>query len=167
MIPYSSVCNQSVFFRDRVFKENNFIDESIQHCMDQEFILRLLLKGYKFQLEDKIVAYYRLHQNAKSSKQMNIWAEEAMELYKSIYQNIDLSLNVRKKAKDCIYGLCLDNFGKLRLKLFRKSVIEIVATLGITALTPELIVKYLISFLEAENIVAMKKIRNQINFSER
>ncbi len=167
MIPYSSVCNQSVFFRDRVFNENNFIDESIQHCMDQEFILRLLVKGYRFKMEHEIVGYYRLHKNAKSSKQMNIWAEEAMKLYKLIYQNIDLSLDIKKKAKDCIYNLCLDNFGKLRLKLFRKSVRELVTTLGITALTPELIVKYLISFLEAENIVAMKKIRNQINFSER
>ena len=167
MIPYPSVCNQSVFFRDRVFNENNFIDESFQHCMDQEFIIRLLIKGYKFQSEYKIVGYYRLHNNAKSSKQINVWAEEAMKLYKSIYQNIDLSLDVRKKSKDCIYGLCLDNFGKLRLELFRKSVMELVATLGMKALTPELIIKYLISFVELKNIVIMKKIKNKIFVSDR
>jgi glycosyltransferase involved in cell wall biosynthesis len=161
MIPYSGVCNHSVFYRERIFKENNYIDASLKHCMDQEFLLRLILKKYTFVFEPKIEANWRIHQEAKSAQQMDIWAEEAFALCKKVYLNSHLEFALRQKAKESLHGICRDNFGKLRLSLFQKSVQEWVELFGWRSLGLELTLKYGLSFLGKDAIAQLKAWKNQ------
>jgi glycosyltransferase involved in cell wall biosynthesis len=160
MIPYSGICNHSVFYTFRIFKEGNFIDPSLRHCMDQEFILRLMLKGYHFTYEPKIMANWRIHNQAKSSQQMLVWAEEAFQLCQQVYQDATLSPEIRNKAKDCLYGLCRDNFGKLRLPLFRQTVRQLVRLFGLHSLSPELVFKYFLSFLGVAGLRSLKQLKH-------
>ncbi|MFM6024916.1 MAG: hypothetical protein ACKPER_18630, partial [Dolichospermum sp.] len=48
-------------------------------------------------------------------------------------------------------------YGKLRLKLFRQSLYELISFGGITSLDLELCVKYLVSFLGNENLTFLRK----------
>ncbi|MFP4296919.1 MAG: glycosyltransferase family 2 protein [Spirulinaceae cyanobacterium] len=156
MIPYSGICNHSVFYTQRIFQENNFINDSLRHCMDQEFILRLMIKSYSFVYESKIVANWRIHGDSKSSQQTLNWAKEAFALCEEVYQNPNLDATIRAKSKDCLYGLCRDNFGKLRLSLFRYTIQRLVYHFGWHGLTSELLLKYLISALGIEVLQFLK-----------
>lgn len=156
MIPYSGICNHSVFYTQRIFKDNNYIDDSLRHCMDQEFILRLIMKGYSFVYEPRIVANWRLHGDSKSSQQTLNWAKEAFALCEQVYENPNLNSTIRAKSKDCLYGLCRDNFGKLRLPLFRYTLQRLVYHFGWRGLTPELFLKYVISSLGVEVLQFLK-----------
>jgi glycosyltransferase involved in cell wall biosynthesis len=159
MIPHPSICNQSAFYSDRIFKESNYIDESLQHCMDQEFLLRLLVKKYQFAFEPRIIGNFRTHPSAKTSKQANIWSEEVFNLYKAVYQNTCLSPEARDKARECLYGICRDDFGKLRLKLFRKTVWKLIGVLGWRSLNTGLVLKYLVSFLGTDAIAKIRSLK--------
>jgi len=162
MIPYSGICNHSVFYTDKIFKDNNYINDSLRHCMDQEFILRLIIEGYQFSYQPNIVANWRIHDDAKSAQQMLIWAEEAFQLCEQVYCNTNLNSEIKTKAKASLYGLCLDNFGKLRLPLFRQTVQQLVHHFGLRGLTPELVFKYLVSSLGVEVLQALKEIKQTI-----
>ncbi|MBD2579005.1 glycosyltransferase family 2 protein [Oscillatoria sp. FACHB-1406] len=148
MIPYPAVCNQAAFFRDRVFKENQYLDESLKHCMDQEFFLRLLIKDYKFAFEPELLAGFRRHQAAKTSQQAAIWSEESFALYRSIYQNREISDRLRDRAKDCLIGICREDYRNSRMEAFRDKVKNFNKIVGWQALNLELSLKYMLSFLK-------------------
>ncbi|TVQ57947.1 MAG: glycosyltransferase [Spirulina sp. DLM2.Bin59] len=122
MIPYSAVTNHSVFLTQNVIQAGERLDLDYHHCMDQEFILRLLLKGYKFTFEPNILAYWRLHDQSKSSQQMQIWAREAFRLCERVYRDAEIGADIREQAKDCLYSLCRDSFAKGRMAVFREQV---------------------------------------------
>ncbi len=145
-IPFTSVSNHSVFYTARVFQAGERLDETLQHCMDQEFHLRLLLRGYAFQWEPGITGNWRLHAATKSTRQLEVWAKEAFELCKRVYQYPDLTPAVYQHARTSLYGLCLDNFAKGRLPLFRQTVRELVALVGWSVLWPQLWWKYPLSW---------------------
>lgn len=57
----------STFFKQRIFKEDNFLDISLKYSMDYEFFLRLANKKYKFTHINAYLANFRWHKNNKSS----------------------------------------------------------------------------------------------------
>ncbi len=155
MLPFASVSNHSVFYAAKVLQAGERIDETLSHCMDQEFHLRLLLQGYHFQFEPGITGNWRIHPGAKSARQLETWAREAFQLCKRVYQDPGVSPALRQHARESLYGLCLDNFAKARLALFRQTVAEIVALLGWQALTRQLLWKYVISWSGASTVLAL------------
>jgi glycosyltransferase involved in cell wall biosynthesis len=122
MIPYSAVTNHAVFFHRKVIDAGEGLDLTYHHCMDQEFILRLLLRGYRFTFTPQVLAQWRLHDDSKSTQQMTIWAREAFRLCQRVYDLPEVSPSVRAKARDCLYSLCADSFAKGRLAVFREQV---------------------------------------------
>jgi glycosyltransferase involved in cell wall biosynthesis len=56
----------TTFFRSRVFKEENWLDERLQFAMDLELFIRLALKGYRFMHISKVLADFRLQPNSKT-----------------------------------------------------------------------------------------------------
>jgi len=164
-IPFTSVSNHSVFYTAKVLRSGERIDETLAHCIDQEFHLRLLLKGDRFQFEPGIAGNWRLHPEAKSTRQMEVWAREAFQLCQRVYQYPDLAPEVRQHARDSLYGLCLDNFAKARLALFRQTVAEIVTLLGWQGLTPQLAWKYLVSWLGARPVVFLLALKARLKRS--
>ncbi|MGK7924890.1 MAG: glycosyltransferase family 2 protein [Spirulina sp.] len=164
MIPYSAVTNHSVFYTAKIFQDGNFIDTNLQHCMDQEFILRLLLKQYKFVFEPNIIANWRLYDLTKSSRQMDIWAKEAFQLCQQVYENKTCDREIRDKAKNCLYGLCLDNFAKGRAKIFRQTVVELVKMFGWQTMMSGIGLKYGLSWVGEENLKKFIQLKEQVYY---
>lgn len=147
MIPYSAVTNHAVFYAAKVFADGEFLDLDRHHCMDQEFILRLLRRGYRFTFNPDVVGNWRLHDQSKSSGQMRVWAKEAFELCEEVYGDETLTADVRQKARDCLFSLAHDSFSKVRLNVFRWQIAELRRVLGWRSLHGKLMLKYGLSFL--------------------
>ncbi|MCW6036950.1 glycosyltransferase [Spirulina subsalsa FACHB-351] len=162
MIPYSSVSNHSVFYHRKIFENQQWINSELKHCMDQEFHLRLLLKGYQFIYEPRIIGHWRIHEQAKSTRQLEVWSTEAFQLCKLLYQQSDLDPKIRQKAKECLYGFCLDNFSKGRVDNFHKTVREIIQLFGLQGLSLGIIVKYLISLVGTQNLSRLLALKNRL-----
>jgi GT2 family glycosyltransferase len=64
------------FFRRRIFDEGSFLDITYHYAMDYEFFLRLALKGYRFVHSPFLVADFRWHAGAKSSRETVLQAQE-------------------------------------------------------------------------------------------
>ena len=64
----------AVFFRRRVFDKVGFIDANLRMAMDYDFWLRIG-KKCKVAYIPKILANFRIHKNAKSSKWFDFWPE--------------------------------------------------------------------------------------------
>jgi glycosyltransferase involved in cell wall biosynthesis len=56
----------ATFFRSRVFKEENWLEENLQYAMDLELFIRLAIKGYRFKHISKVLADFRLQPNSKT-----------------------------------------------------------------------------------------------------
>jgi glycosyltransferase involved in cell wall biosynthesis len=145
MMPYLNMCNQSMFFRKRIFEEENFIDESYNHAMDTEYLIRLALKGYQFKFFPEISGYYRIHSHSKMNNLSEVCVMDSLRIYRMVYNRSDLSVSLRDKALESFQGMCIDQFGKSRLRLFQRTVAELVDSCGLQAVTPEIAIKYLIS----------------------
>ena len=168
MLPWQCIFNQSSFFSRKIFKEAQFLDLSKRHLMDYEFFWRLYRLGYRFKYVPEVAASHRQHANAKGSTQGDIAALEFFEIYKDIYAAISSRVDdgiqdsgeIRNKLLKCMAGRCFDDFGKLRLDLYRTHVRDMFDLGGFTSLNAMLILKYLISFLGEEKILFLKKIKS-------
>jgi glycosyltransferase involved in cell wall biosynthesis len=159
MLPFLNMCNQSMFFRKRIFDRNFFIDQTLRHGMDQEFLIRLAINGFRFHFMPEVLGYYRVHEHAKGSKQEDICAEEGLRLFTSIYENKLSPQELKEKALQSIYGLCIDNFGKLRLKIFRKSFRQLVKLSGFRLITRDLLFGYIASYIDPQFVKHSLKLR--------
>jgi glycosyltransferase involved in cell wall biosynthesis len=56
----------ATFFRSRVFREDNWLDESLQYAMDLDFFIRLAEKGYQFKHISEVLADFRLQPYSKT-----------------------------------------------------------------------------------------------------
>jgi glycosyltransferase involved in cell wall biosynthesis len=148
MIPYLNMCNQSMFFSNKIFQENNFIDESFHHAMDLEFLIRIALKGYEFHFHSDIIGYYRVHDNSKGSVQNDVSLKDSLRIYRYISQYPNVKDNIKNKAMSSIYWLCLESFRQLELNTFHNSLKELLSQSGL---------KYLLSFLGADNLQSLMK----------
>jgi glycosyltransferase involved in cell wall biosynthesis len=162
MLPWVNMCNQSMFFRDKIFKDNNFIDESWQHCMDYEFFWRLALKGYNFHFLPDISAGFRQHNLAKGSSKNEVISVEFLKLYQLIYRQDKLPIKVREKALQSIQWLALHDFAASRILLFRQSVYVLGSISGIKYITSEIIIKYFLSLLGIKLIDKIRLIKQKI-----
>lgn len=159
MIPNANISNQSLFFKKHIFQDGNFVDTTFEHCMDHEFFWRLIFKGYRFVFVPEICGSYRLQPECKGNQSDNRWLVDTVKICKTVYKNTELSPSVRKKAWQFLRGTCLDNYGKLRLELFRESLYDLISLSGITSLDIELIAKYLISFIGNKNLAFLRKFK--------
>lgn len=157
MLPWVNMFNQSMFFRNRIFQEGNFINENFQHFMDYDFFWRLAVKGYKFHCVPEINAYFRQHLNSKGYYQPEVVSREYLEICKLIYNQEIIPDAVKNKAIDCFRSFCLDFYGKSNLSLFRESVQELVSLAGVESLNLEVIIKYVISLLGVNNLEFLRQ----------
>jgi glycosyltransferase involved in cell wall biosynthesis len=151
MIPYLNMCNQSLFFKDTIFTEGNFIDENFCHAMDLEFLVRLALENYKFYFDPGILGYYRVHKNSKGSTQNNIALKDSLIIYRYVFQYPHVQTSLKAKAVSSIHGLCLESFRQRELHIFRESLKELISLSGLKYIDIKIIFKYLISFLGVKN----------------
>jgi len=56
----------ATFFRSRIFREDNWLEESLQYAMDLDFFIRLAAKGYQFKHISEVLADFRLQPYSKT-----------------------------------------------------------------------------------------------------
>ncbi|MDB9311789.1 glycosyltransferase family 2 protein [Spirulina sp. CS-785/01] len=147
MIPYSAVTNHSFFYTQKVFKAGHFINTNLKHCMDQEFILRLLLNQFNFYFEPRIIGNWRIYKSTKSSRQMDVWAQESFNLCWQVYHDQDLDKTTKSKARDCLYSLCLNNFNHGRASIFCDQMQVLFKEFGFFSLSGIMWIKYALALL--------------------
>lgn len=157
MFPWFKLHNESMFFRKKILESGHSINENFRHYMDYEFFWQMILSGYKFSYVPGLNAYHRRHPNAKSSTQHDIAAQELLKTYKIAYNHSSISNVVKEVIIECSLGLCLDNFAKLRLNLFRQSFRDLIKMSGFRMINKKLILKYLISYFGVDFIKKTRK----------
>ena len=58
----------ATFFRRRIFKEGNWLDEKLQYAMDLEFFIRLSGRGYRFKHVPHLLADFRMQPGSKTCR---------------------------------------------------------------------------------------------------
>lgn len=58
----------STFWRAEVLKKTGLLNEEFHFQMDKEFLIRVLINGFKFGHINKMLAGFRMHQTSKSSE---------------------------------------------------------------------------------------------------
>jgi glycosyltransferase involved in cell wall biosynthesis len=164
LLPMISMCNQAMFFRGKIFVEGNFIDESYQHVMDQEFFLRLALEGYKYYFVPELRGTYRIHGASKMMYQQEICARESAKVYRWIYSDPRSIPSLKQKALHAFQGLCRYQFGTYQLPLFAESYQELKQ---LDALTPGLVARYAIYQLGPDSVKAATKVKRLIRGEKR
>jgi glycosyltransferase involved in cell wall biosynthesis len=164
LLPMISMCNQAMFFRGRIFAEGNFIDESYQHVMDQEFFLRLALQGYKYYFVPELQGTYRIHGASKMSYQQEICSRESVKVYRWIYHDPRSIPSLKQKALHSLQGLCRYQFGTHQLPLFSESYQEL-KQLG--ALTPGLVARNALFQLGPDSVKTATKFKRLLRGQKR
>jgi glycosyltransferase involved in cell wall biosynthesis len=81
----------ATFFRGRIFKEGNRLDERLHYAMDFEFFVRLASHGYRFKHVPAILADFRFQQGSKTCTASHKQLEEldsVMHFYSPVLRKI-------------------------------------------------------------------------------
>jgi glycosyltransferase involved in cell wall biosynthesis len=162
MFPWFKIHNESMFFKREILTGDYLINEEYHHYMDYELFWRLIFAGRKFQFVPGMLTYHRKHENAKSSTQHYLAAKELFDLYKIAYSHDKLSPQVKQIILKCSKDVCLDNFLKLRLELFRKTVGDLISMAGYKIIDYKIAIKYLLSFLGKRNLKNLMHVKDKI-----
>lgn len=159
MLPWANMFNQSMFFRRRIFDEDNWIDETYHHFMDYNFFWRLILKSYKFSYIPVINGYFRHHANSKGFYQRNIVNKEYLRICNFIYNQKELPNDVREKAAICFRDYCLDYYGKLDIPSFQKGILELIKMSGLKTVNLGLLSRLALSFVGKKNLEKIRRLK--------
>lgn len=152
MIPNANMSNQSMFFRQDVFIQGNYINQTFDHCMDHEFFWRLIKQGYWFKFIPEIRGCYRLHDNCKGSQSANAYLRDTIKICETLHRDKNLPLTVRKNAWLYLRGTCLDHYGKMDLDLFQQRYRELLLIRKQAIFDFDLSLRYFVSFLGERNL---------------
>ncbi|MBC7881211.1 MAG: glycosyltransferase [Anaerolineae bacterium] len=164
LIPHINMCNQAMFFRGKIFQTGQFIDESYQHAMDQEFLLRLALEKYQFKFVPGIQGTYRIHGASKMVYQQEICAREIGQIYRWLHRDSRSPESLKQRAISVYQGLCRYQFGTYQLPLFAESYAELKQ---LDALTPGLVARYALFQLGPDSVKAATKFKRLIRGEKR
>jgi glycosyltransferase involved in cell wall biosynthesis len=164
LIPHINMCNQAMFFRGKIFQAGQFIDETYQHAMDQEFLLRLALLNYQFQFVPGIRGTYRIHGASKMVYQQAICAREIGQIYRWLHTDPRSPESLKQRAISVYQGLCRYQFGTDQLPAFAESYQEL-KQLG--ALTPGLIARHALFQLGPDSVKAATKFKRLVRSQKR
>jgi glycosyltransferase involved in cell wall biosynthesis len=70
----------SMFFKKELIESLGFLNANYHARMDQEFVMRVLSKNYKFGKINKILAAIRIHEDTKTALNGDIWTEDIVRL---------------------------------------------------------------------------------------
>lgn len=162
MLPWICMFSEATFYRDKVFKQGYFLNENLQYYIDFDFYWKLLLAGFTFKNVPKLKAGYRQHDASKSNRIASIAQQEAFDIYKRVYLSRQVPNTTQIKLINSMQCECLNDFGSYRFPLYRKHVHELIQTTGISSLTVELCLKYLVTLAGTAPIYTIKQIRDYL-----
>jgi glycosyltransferase involved in cell wall biosynthesis len=90
----------ATFFRRRIFDEGHFLREDLHYAMDLEFFVRLSRAGYRFRHLSSVLADFRIHPAAKSTRFLDRQREEhrRVVLQASSFAQLIPSIRARQLA---------------------------------------------------------------------
>lgn len=94
------VHNQAAFFRKEKIFEVGLLDETMKFCFDLDLVSKLMIFGAKFFPINKYLGAFRLHEQSKTSKILNIWKEERMKVIERYSKH---TLNI---PESLAYAIC-------------------------------------------------------------
>ena len=162
MFPWFKIHNESMFFKTEILKYETVINEKLHHYIDYDLFWRLIFEGRKFQFVTQMLTYHRKHENAKSATQHYLAAKELFDLYKQAYSHEGLNPKVKQIILECSRDVCLDNFLKLRLQLFRKTVRDLISMAGYKIMDSKMVIKYILSYLGEKKLIILMQAKDRI-----
>lgn len=144
--PLFDFSNQAMFFNRRIFEQGLFLDETYKHAMDNEFFVRLIISGVKFQFVPGLTGTCRVHKGAKTVYQKNIGLVETSRICAATLES--------QEAKSLIYQCALRGFRtnlvalfrNYQMKEFRIGLYKLIRYGGSHMLDTKLIARYFVSF---------------------
>jgi glycosyltransferase involved in cell wall biosynthesis len=147
--PLFNFSNQSMLFNHRIFERGLFLDESYAHAMDNEFFVRLIISGCKFQFVPGLTGTCRLHKAAKTFYQEDVALFEAASICINTLKSKHAAAHIRRLAVRGFRTILIALFRKHRMREFRAGTRTLVKFGGLKMLSAKLAVRYLISLLGA------------------
>jgi glycosyltransferase involved in cell wall biosynthesis len=81
----------ATFFRSRIFREDNWLEESLQYAMDLDFFIRLEAKGYQFKHIAEVLADFRLQPHSKTCSSPD---KQRLEHQQIVYSAVPMLRNI-------------------------------------------------------------------------
>jgi glycosyltransferase involved in cell wall biosynthesis len=103
----------TVFFRKELWGKYGGINEFLVFALDYELWLRWALENVRFKYTSEIKAYYRLHENSKSSNLIRTNQNESIAILRDLERSGKISLELKLKLHQYLYDLCLWNYARL------------------------------------------------------
>jgi glycosyltransferase involved in cell wall biosynthesis len=151
MIPLPFVFNQSAFFSQRIFDHGVYIDHTKRHMMDYDFMWRLVLSGFKFQFAEGVVGCFRQQPLSKTANQSDIGCQEFLEIYTHLYHHNHFPSYLRRRIVKGWRDQILNDWAHRRYQGLVGNTHKFVDVIGLSNLTPDLILRYLASrFLRSQ-----------------
>lgn len=147
MMPWPCIANQSLFFRKDVFLKYGFLDETYHHYMDMEYFWRLLLNKVSFHYTAGFKGEFRLHENGKSRKQMNLASQEAHRIFSFAYDSSETQALAKNKLKAAIWVETDNCFQNGNGESYRKLYIQNMKRFGFEFKLFSGAVKFLMTYL--------------------
>ncbi len=120
------VMNQSMFFRRAIFGRGLFLRDDLHFVMDIDFFWRLSLEGFRYCMVPAMTAYYRQHENAKSTS-YNVRGDlESYDLLRGLCREKRLSPALRRQARQQLRARFLRAFVAARRTILKKCAIELI-----------------------------------------
>lgn len=102
---YTYVQSTSLFFRKKIIDDNVLLDVDLNLCMDQDFLVHMLYRGYKFRYINDYFAAFRWHNSNKSLISDEVRRNNALEGIKIINKHTNLRLP-SSRATVLAFHLC-------------------------------------------------------------
>jgi len=108
----------TTFFNRKIFDEGNFLNIDYQYAMDYEFFVRIAQRGYKFGHIPQLMANFRWHKDAKSSRQA---ANQKDEMEKALLEQDEFLAKLPLTERNFMRNLLmyLSRFKRYVLKALR------------------------------------------------
>lgn len=162
--PLFNFSNQSMFFNHRIFQRGLFIDESYKHAMDNEFFVRLIISGCKFQFVSGLTGTCRLHKAAKTFYQKDIGLSEAAAICLNTLKSNQTPVDIRRVAARGMRTILIALFRSYETKKFRSGAYQLVKYGGMNMLDGKFVARYVLSMLGAGavrlTLGTLQRIRN-------
>jgi glycosyltransferase involved in cell wall biosynthesis len=156
--PLFDFSNQAMFFKRRIFEQGLFLDETYKHAMDNEFFVRLIISGVKFQFVSGLTGTCRVHKGAKTVYQKDIGLIETSRICMATLESQEDRSTIYQCALRGFRTNLVALFRNYQMKEFRIGLYKLIRYGGFNMVDTKLIVRYVISFVGTS--IAKVLIRN-------
>lgn len=144
MLPHPCIYNAALFVRREGMP---LPDRSLRHIMDVDWFWKMMLAGRRFARAEGLCAFFRLHEEAKTSRQETILSAEEWDFFRTLLLEEKIPQEHRHLLIEKLRNLVRGDFGRYEFAGCRRKLSEGVRDFGLPFATPELLLKTAASLL--------------------